>query len=251
MRRHLANILFLLISITVSGGNVTELFNLGNEAYKQQEYSKALSIYDSINNMGYESAELYFNIGNCYFKTGDVAPAILNYERAKRLSPGDEDIAFNLQLANLRTTDKIEPIPEFILAKYWNVFKQALSSCGWTKIFLTFIWIIFVSIAMILYSNNVVMKRVVFLITIISVLASVLFLTTAWSQHKKEQSKNHAIIFDNNAYVKSSPDENSTDLFIIHEGLKVKVIDGLGEWSKIKLADGKVGWVKKSIYTLI
>ena len=44
--------------------------------------------------------------------------------------------------------------------------------------------------------------------------------------------------------VKSSPSaEASKDLFILHEGTKVKIIDQVGSWNNIELADGRQGWI--------
>jgi len=43
---------------------------------------------------------------------------------------------------------------------------------------------------------------------------------------------------------KTSPDAQSLDAFVAHEGLKVKLSDAVGEWMKIVLPDGKVGWIR-------
>jgi SH3-like domain-containing protein len=43
--------------------------------------------------------------------------------------------------------------------------------------------------------------------------------------------------------VKSSPSEKGTNLFVIHEGLKVRVTDKLGDWLEVRLADGNKGWL--------
>ena len=44
--------------------------------------------------------------------------------------------------------------------------------------------------------------------------------------------------------VKSSPSaESSKDLFILHEGTKVRIIDEVGSWNNIELADGRQGWI--------
>ena len=52
--------------------------------------------------------------------------------------------------------------------------------------------------------------------------------------------------------VKSSPSaESSTDLFILHEGTKVRVIDQVGQWSNIELADGRQGWMQTSDMEII
>jgi len=51
--------------------------------------------------------------------------------------------------------------------------------------------------------------------------------------------------------VKSSPDANSVDLFVIHEGIKVEITDNIGDWSEMKIANGSKGWIKKEEYQKI
>ena len=46
--------------------------------------------------------------------------------------------------------------------------------------------------------------------------------------------------------VKSAPNEAGTDVFTLHEGVKVRIDDQSLEWVKIRLADGKVGWLKST-----
>ena len=46
------------------------------------------------------------------------------------------------------------------------------------------------------------------------------------------------------APVKSSPsDGQTTDLFVLHEGTKVTVLDSVGAWRNIRLSDGRQGWI--------
>ncbi|TSA20631.1 hypothetical protein D4R75_07265, partial [bacterium] len=56
--------------------------------------------------------------------------------------------------------------------------------------------------------------------------------------------RNDAIVTASVSTVKTSPDAQSLDAFVIHEGLKVTLSDSVGEWVKIVLADGKVGWIR-------
>ena len=44
--------------------------------------------------------------------------------------------------------------------------------------------------------------------------------------------------------VKSTPNESGTDLFVLHEGTKVEILEELGDWCKIEIADGRQGWMK-------
>lgn len=50
---------------------------------------------------------------------------------------------------------------------------------------------------------------------------------------------------------KSSPNQNSTDLFILHEGTKVEISDRLNGWCEITIADGKKGWMECSTFETI
>ena len=52
--------------------------------------------------------------------------------------------------------------------------------------------------------------------------------------------------------VKSSPGADaSKDLFILHEGTKVKIVDSVGSWYNIELADGRQGWMQVSDIEII
>ena len=58
------------------------------------------------------------------------------------------------------------------------------------------------------------------------------------------KSKSDAIVFANILSVMSEPNEKSNKLFTIHEGLKVNLLDEKNGWSKIKIQNGNIGWVK-------
>jgi len=59
------------------------------------------------------------------------------------------------------------------------------------------------------------------------------------------------IVITGQSNVKISPDEGSNDAFIIHEGLKVTLEDKIDEWVRIKLEDGKTGWIPESNIEII
>ena len=56
-------------------------------------------------------------------------------------------------------------------------------------------------------------------------------------------SHNEGIIIKPTITIKSSPSSSSVDLFVLHEGSKVKILDNAGEWDKIKIANGSIGWL--------
>lgn len=223
-----------------------ELFHEANISYKEKDYAKAISLYDSIVHMGYVSSDLFFNLGNAYYKTGAIAPAILNYERAKKLDPGNEDIEFNLKIVNLRVADRIEPVPELFFLKWVKNFVIRQSSDGWARLSIILIWVAFIFGAAVLMIGNAGVRRLSFLFAVIALICSLIFTFLSYNQYQFQKSSQAAIVFVTNAYIKSAPASDSADLFILREGVKVDIMETDGSWQRIKLADGKVGWIEKS-----
>ena len=55
-----------------------------------------------------------------------------------------------------------------------------------------------------------------------------------------------AIVMPQAITVKSSPEMQSTDKLILHEGTKLTVTDSLAGWYKIIIADGTTGWCQSA-----
>src|ERR1700743_3292305 len=94
------------------------IYKQANDQYKKGQYPEAIKLYSQILNSGYQSEAVYFNLGNAYFKSGDVPSALLYYEKAHKLAPGDDDVNFNIYFANSKTTDQVEPAPEFFVMQW-------------------------------------------------------------------------------------------------------------------------------------
>ena len=244
-------LLIILSSSWVYSKQYHAQFEHANDLYSAGDYDSALTLYNKILEDGLDSKELYFNLGNSYFKKGQVANAILNYERARKLAPDDEDIAFNLELVNLKVVDKIEPLPEFLLTTIWKHIIQWNNSTEWTIYSLLFLWSTFILGVTFLLVRNVKVKRVSFFWSLLFLIAAGFAIYFGYIQNENEHSGRYAILSDQSAYIKSAPDASSTDLFVLHEGVKFRVIDEVGEWGKIKLADGKQGWIEMDAFEKI
>lgn len=240
-----ANSLIILFAYAQSP---TELYTSANAAYKAGQYDQAASGYEKVLTHGYKSPEVYYNLGNCYYKLNNLGKAILNYERAQNLAPDDEDIQHNLKLANLLTIDKIQPVPQLGLVKGWNNFVCSQSSKGWGMFSVIFIWLSLLAFAIYLFMGS---RRIFSTLGILLLLLSVGAFFLAVEQTSTERNPDSAILMVTNAFVKSAPDANGNDLFMIHEGVKLRLLDQVGSWEKIRLADGKVGWVEKSTFEKI
>ena len=65
------------------------------------------------------------------------------------------------------------------------------------------------------------------------------------------ESSQYGIILAAKVSVVSEPSLSGTEVFIIHEGTKVKINRLLQEWMEISLADGKTGWIKSNALEVI
>lgn len=241
------SLLLFISSIVVGGNNGVSpegRYSNANKLYRSGNYAEAGIQFESLVNEGKRSTELFFNLGNCYYKQGDFAKAVLNYERAKRISPTDEDIIYNLKLANSQITDKIEPIPQLFYERWWEIFLNILSPTYWSVMAISLLWIAAAFIILYLFGDTVAKKKTRFFAGGITLILSIfLFIIAGCSNNRLNNSK-QAIVMSMGTYVKSSPDEKSTNLFMLHSGTKIDVIEEISGWKKIKIANGNAGWMK-------
>jgi hypothetical protein len=221
------------------------------EAYIQEDYAKAIEQYKEILMAYGESAEVYYNLGNAYYKANKIAPAVLYYERALLMDPGDADIRFNLEMARQKTVDKIEPVGDFFLVKWFDSVQNMGSSDSWAKLGIVCFLLLIGCLLLFFFSRWTRIRKMGFylgLLFFVSVIVSNIF-----ARNQKREWVNHtgAIVFSPTVTVKSSPNQSGTDLFILHEGTKVSIKSTLGEWSEIELEDGNVGWMPRKDMELI
>jgi tetratricopeptide (TPR) repeat protein len=226
-------------------------FEHANTLYRNGEYEQAARVYEQILANGYEHASLYYNLGNCYFKIRKIPLAILNYERAKRLAPNDDDITYNLRLATLRIVDKIEPIPRLFFVEWWYSLVNIAPSDRWALITVLSLWLTVFIGAGFLLSKSSLLRRSLFFAASFTLFFCCLSVVCMIQRSAAEKRQTEAVLIAQSTAVKSAPDAQSIDLFVLHEGVKVELLDAVGEWKKIRLADGKVGWLPSSLLELI
>jgi tetratricopeptide (TPR) repeat protein len=236
------------ILVVVPGGEALAqgsgvLVAKANKAYSDGLYAEASDLYKKVASAGYESPELFYNLGNTCYKLNDYPGAILWYERAKRLDPGNEDITFNLSVANSKIADKIEPVPEMFYRRWYFSLVNRFPADSWAWISVILFLTTLASASLYLITRRLFLRKTGFWA---AAAVLILFLCTlGFALSAADQSRNvrEAVIFTPSVTVKSSPDEKSVDLFVLHEGTKVRIMDQIGTWYEIKIANGSVGWL--------
>ena len=244
-------VLLFLFSCFVSVFANDKVFDVANTHYKDGQYTEAIAVYEDLIKADQVSSELYYNLGNCYYKLNKVAPAIFNYEKALQLNPANEDAKNNLIFANRLTIDRIEALPKSVFQKLDENYLSKITFNTWGVLAIVFAFVGVVMFLLFYFAYNSSKKRLFFTLSLVSLLLLLLSFGIGFQQYQKEIKTKEAIVFAEQVSVQSEPTNNSSEAFELHEGTKVLVLDAVDNWNKIKLADGKIGWLKKSTIKLL
>ena len=243
-----AAVLLLLLGLGLSAaparaeGDVSSLWKAGNEAFAAEQWQNALNYYQMIEGEDLESADLYYNVGNTYFKMGDNAHAILYYERALKLDPAHADARHNLEIATQLTLDRVDAIPDFILVSWFRGVRQSLSADTWAWLTLALLLIAGVLLTLFLRGSSRGLRKVSFILACVIAALSIATFVFSLLQRKAVSRKDSAIVTAPVCSVKSSPADGGKTVFVLHEGTKVRLLDSVGDWTKLEIADGRQGW---------
>lgn len=235
-------LLFLLVCPFVTM-YANDSFDSANVAYNQKKYAQAITLYEDLQQEGYADAMVYYNLGNAYYKDNQLAKSLLWYERALRLEPSNEDIKHNIDFVNQQTIDKMEIQPEFFLKTWISAIRGLFPAKVWAIISIVLGIILCASIALMLIISYVGWRKVFFTIACVSFVFMVFSIAFAGLQTKNMNRTDEAIIMQKILTVKSTPDASGTDLFTVHEGLKVQITDQVGNWIEVRFANGNKGWI--------
>lgn len=128
--------LCIVLGSAVTNAEMTEpntVFAEANRAYEAGDYAESFALYKQLL-PEHPSTALYYNLGNAAYRLEDYGAAILYYEKARVMAPGNPDIQANLNLAR----DAAElTTPDFNwlerLAWVWPVNRWAWlgAACFW------------------------------------------------------------------------------------------------------------------------
>ena len=229
------------------------LWNAGTAAYQDGRWADAVSAFRSLNAAGIESAAVWYNLGNASFKAGDVPGAILCYERTLKLDPSHADARFNLEFARTQIQDRIDTVPEFILKAWSRKVCWLLSSNAWALLSLVFLAGALALLLVWLLGRRSGLRKTGFFGGLAAALLFLCCLGFARWQSADYFRADTAIVMRPVSSVRSSPSGGSAakDLFVLHEGTKVRILDNVGDWCNIELSDGRQGWIPSADIEII
>lgn len=223
------------------------LWTAGVQAYSDGLWSEALADWQEICDMGLESSDLYCNIGDAWYKQNELGQAVLAYERALKLDPSNATARYNLDFVNNMIQDKIETVPEFFLKQWSRKLCWLLPSGAWAALCLVLFAAVLACLLLFLLSASSSARKTGFILGVILLVFASLSLAFSLRQRADYRKVDAAVVVKPVSSAKSSPGSSSVvDLFVLHEGTKVQVVDKVGEWVNIELSDGRQGWILAS-----
>ncbi|MEM1120756.1 MAG: tetratricopeptide repeat protein [Bacteroidota bacterium] len=244
--KYLLSLVILFSSISYLFADPQTDFETANAAYQKGNYASAIKQYENVLQAGQYANEIYYNLGNAYFKTDNLGRAILNYERALLAAPRDADTQFNLEIAKAKTQDDLEQIGKFFLTEWWQGLHRLLASSVWGVLTILSLWAGIAGLIIWLFGTTRDQKKQGFIGGLVLLALSIFLFFVARSQASFEQHSRIAIVLEESTALKNGPDAQSTAVIEIHEGLKVELLDQIGDWYKVKLSNGDQGWLPMS-----
>lgn len=239
------NFIFLwMFCVATAMGQDNSLFQEGNRAYNEGDYAAAVNFYDQILANGEESAELYYNLGNAHYRLNNIASSIYNYEKALMFNPNDPDVTTNLEFARDLVIDDIEEVETTGFERIWRNTLSFLDFNEWAWVAIGFSIAFAVLFLLYYFSGRTLYKRLFFTFSMVVLVLAVTSLVFAYEQRSYFTGNEYAIIFSEEAEVRSEPTIRSGEIFYLHEGTKVEVLESYQNWIKFELANGIRGWME-------
>lgn len=215
-----------------------------NSLYIKAKFEQAIKIYENIlkTSPNKESVSIYYNLGNAYYKQDNIAKSIYYYEKALQIDPSDEDCLYNLKLANKKKIDVISEIPK----NFWYNIKDKVfgnktqDQWAWNSV----IYMLLFCVAFLSYFfiKNSKIKRYSLSIAILFILLCVNSIVFGYISNQQSKHQ-YAIIKKAAVEITAEPNAQGNVLFELHEGTKIEILERINNWQRIKISDGKVGWI--------
>ncbi|WP_340154507.1 tetratricopeptide repeat protein [uncultured Winogradskyella sp.] len=218
-------------------------FSEANTLYNDGKYAEAIDTYESILNAKEHSAELYFNLGNANYKLNNIAPSIYYYEKALLLDPNDKDIQNNLAFAQNMTIDAVDVVPKVGFSRLINNLVNTFNTDTWAIIAVGGVLLFVIIFLAYHFSYSSSKKRIAFVTSIVSLVVACFSVVMAFQKEALSKKDNPAIVFAQESRVKTDPNATSEEVFRLHEGTKVQVVETYDDWKKIQLSDNSTGWI--------
>jgi hypothetical protein len=250
MKRTFSILLFCMMAGPGFAG-VDSLYTQAGILYDSGAYEAALDAYRTILDSGYEAADLYYNMGNASFRSNNIGHAVLYYEKALKLDPSHQDAAHNLEYISRYRVDAFDEVPELFLKTWISTAVKALPEKTWSIMAVLSFILVLASLLLYLFIKGLGLKKAGFFTALVGLIFFIFTFSAALSQHRSTVHPEYGIIVSPSVVVRSTPSDTGTELFILHEGTRIRVNEEVTGWHNIRIIDGREGWIPSPDFELI
>lgn len=225
--------------------SMLESFQEANRLYGDGKFNESIAAYQNALKSR-PAAEIYYNLGNAYFKNKQLGQAIVNYERAKRLDPRDRDIRSNLLYANRLIEYKVDDKRSWLLRHITNLADYFKFQECWL-LFLASLGLLLMGLLISFQRKHALFGKASTTLLCFTILT----LFPLLLKFGETGMKGEAIVTSRQAEVRYGPSTVDRIAFRLVEGLKVTVDNHKQDWFRIRLRDGRSGWLRSDDITVI
>jgi uncharacterized protein YgiM (DUF1202 family) len=126
-----------------------------------------------------------------------------------------------------------------------------MSSDSWAVTGIVFFLVTAVLMLLFRHAPHVAQRKLSFILACITMVIVLIAFIFSFNLRSNASSKGSAVVLAPVSNVKSAPNSTGGNLFILHEGTKVEVLESVGGWSKVELSDGRQGWMESKDFEAI
>ncbi|MDA9951523.1 SH3 domain-containing protein [Oligoflexaceae bacterium] len=208
-------------------------------AYNQGQFETAASAYEQALSSGHRNGHIYYNLGNAYFRLGEKGKSMSAFLKARQYLPRDPDVKANLKFLTESIEDEVStdfPTPLWSRMFFW-IGKMNSKEQFYVGASLQFLGLCFFA-AYYWLTERVWLRWCGLIVSFVSIFIIAGYVAT--------QSVVYSVAAvdtpETSAYSGPSTKGNSI-VFKLKEGAPVQVLQRSANWDKIRLSDGKKGWV--------
>lgn len=230
-------LLTLIFNSIIFSQSDIEKFLQGNIFYKDNQFEKAIDLYQSIDN---KNSHIWFNIGNSYYKLGKMAEAKVAFLRARKNArlPDLKNIDYNMNQLNqkLNINDDSSRLEIFFgfISKYMSVTSFVM---------LQFLFLVLWFLGNLFLIKLIKTKKYALLLILIFVTFT--FLVCLMIKYFENNRKVGVIAIDNYV-VLAGPDKNYHQIGSLKFCNKIIISKEFNGWLKVSKSD-LTGWIPSKI----
>jgi hypothetical protein len=219
---------------TALAGSPQSLYDAGLDHARSARPAEAADSFVSALEAGGRDPAVYHGLGNALWRLEQPGPATAAWRRGLRLAPRDGDIAANLDRARRASKDHIQPPAPAADLFFW----QGMLSPRDSGLLASFFLMLALGVPL-LRKMRRAPRPVRWEVAVFAVFALLLGASTRAAL----VSDASVVVVAAEVSVRSAPGPDGVELFVLHEGAEVRLLETHRAHHLVSLPDDRKGWV--------